>query len=172
MTDIVERLRDENAVVLSGLFHAIPAMRDAADEIELLRAALVLARIHFEQITDGARVDDDILEAIERVIPNLQTRASTSLIDIPKNCEGPPCGECHLQPGELCDICGRRAAFNDAQTNTNQARLGSLVLRLPAAQVGFKRLLRRHLVVYAVELQLIDSIAGDADPHHDLLLLS
>jgi len=73
MTDIVERLRDENAVVLSGLFHAIPAMRDAADEIELLRAALVLARIHFEQITDGARVDDDILEAIERVIPNLQT---------------------------------------------------------------------------------------------------
>jgi hypothetical protein len=22
---------------------------------------------------------------------------------------GPPCGECHLQPGEVCDICGRVA---------------------------------------------------------------
>ena len=21
-----------------------------------------------------------------------------------------PCGECHLQPDEVCDICGRRAA--------------------------------------------------------------
>lgn len=21
-----------------------------------------------------------------------------------------PCGECHLQPGETCDICGRQAA--------------------------------------------------------------
>jgi hypothetical protein len=20
-----------------------------------------------------------------------------------------PCGECHLQPGEVCDICGRRS---------------------------------------------------------------
>ena len=37
------------------------------------------------------------------------------LIDIPKNCEGPPCGECHLQPGELCDICGRRAALAPEQ---------------------------------------------------------
>jgi hypothetical protein len=22
----------------------------------------------------------------------------------------PPCGECHLKPGETCDICGARAA--------------------------------------------------------------
>lgn len=40
MTDIVERLRDRDAVVLSGLFHAIPVMLDAASEIDRLRAAL------------------------------------------------------------------------------------------------------------------------------------
>lgn len=37
MSDIVERLRDQNSVVVKGLFHAIPAMRDAAGEIERLR---------------------------------------------------------------------------------------------------------------------------------------
>lgn len=30
------------------------------------------------------------------------------LIEVPKDCEGGPCGECHLQPGEVCDICGHR----------------------------------------------------------------
>lgn len=25
-----------------------------------------------------------------------------------------PCGECHLQPGEVCDICGRRAVGESA----------------------------------------------------------
>lgn len=30
-----------------------------------------------------------------------------NLLEIPRNCEGNPCGECHLQPGEICDICGR-----------------------------------------------------------------
>jgi hypothetical protein len=24
-----------------------------------------------------------------------------------------PCGECHLQPGERCDVCGARAAQGD-----------------------------------------------------------
>ena len=30
------------------------------------------------------------------------------LINIPKDArkDKPPCGECHLQPGETCDICG------------------------------------------------------------------
>jgi len=36
--DIVERLRDRDSVVLSGLYHAIPAMQEAANEIERLRA--------------------------------------------------------------------------------------------------------------------------------------
>lgn len=38
MSDLIERLRDRDAVVLNGLFHAIPAMNEAADEIERLRA--------------------------------------------------------------------------------------------------------------------------------------
>lgn len=24
-----------------------------------------------------------------------------------------PCGECHLQPGERCDVCGARQSVND-----------------------------------------------------------
>lgn len=40
MADIVERLRDRDAVVLSGLFHAIPTMMEAALEIERLRDQL------------------------------------------------------------------------------------------------------------------------------------
>jgi hypothetical protein len=42
MSDIVERLRDRDSVVLSGLFHAIPVMTEAANEIERLREALRL----------------------------------------------------------------------------------------------------------------------------------
>lgn len=38
--DIVERLRDRDAVVVSGLFHAIPTMHEAAKEIERLREAV------------------------------------------------------------------------------------------------------------------------------------
>lgn len=37
---IVNRLRDRDAIVVAGLFHAVPVMRDAADEIERLRKAL------------------------------------------------------------------------------------------------------------------------------------
>lgn len=40
MDDIVNRLRDRDAVVLSGLFHAIPVMREAASEIERLRSVV------------------------------------------------------------------------------------------------------------------------------------
>lgn len=25
-----------------------------------------------------------------------------------KHCDDTPCGECHLRPGERCDICGAR----------------------------------------------------------------
>jgi len=35
--DIVDRLRDRDAMVIGGMFHAIPALREAADEIERLR---------------------------------------------------------------------------------------------------------------------------------------
>jgi hypothetical protein len=35
--DIVDRLRDRDAIVVGGMFHAIPALKEAADEIERLR---------------------------------------------------------------------------------------------------------------------------------------
>lgn len=37
MADIVDRLRDRDNIVLAGLYHAVPVMREAADEIERLR---------------------------------------------------------------------------------------------------------------------------------------
>lgn len=40
MSDIVDRLKDRDAIVIGGLFHAIPAMAEAAREIERLRRAL------------------------------------------------------------------------------------------------------------------------------------
>ena len=40
MTDLIERLRDRDAVVTRGLFHAFPAMREAADELERLSSAV------------------------------------------------------------------------------------------------------------------------------------
>jgi hypothetical protein len=43
------------------------------------------------------------------LLKELREDQQRMLINIPKNCEGPPCGECHLRPNELCDICGRRA---------------------------------------------------------------
>lgn len=51
MSDIVERLRDRDAVIMGGLFHAIPAMNEAAVEIERLRAA-VAAQGAWQPIND------------------------------------------------------------------------------------------------------------------------
>jgi hypothetical protein len=47
--DIVDRLRDRDAIVIGGLFHAIPALKEAADEIERLRQELNFA---FNRIAD------------------------------------------------------------------------------------------------------------------------
>jgi hypothetical protein len=60
MSDIVERLR---ALVILG---------EVGSDNPLGRHE---ARIHFEEITDGARVDDDFLERIEIVLgmPIVQT---------------------------------------------------------------------------------------------------
>lgn len=43
MADIVSRLRDQDAIVLGGLFHAVPVMLDAANIIEKDRAVLKAA---------------------------------------------------------------------------------------------------------------------------------
>jgi hypothetical protein len=76
MSDIVERLRA--LVILDEVGSDNPLGRDAADRIQELEMTLHEARIHFEEITDGARVDDDFLERIEIVLGmhSDQTRAS------------------------------------------------------------------------------------------------
>lgn len=49
-------------------------------------------------------------------------QAPRKLIDIPKNCEGAPCGECHLQPGETCDICGRTLSVTSGVSDMTKNR--------------------------------------------------
>lgn len=49
MSDLIEKLRNRDAVVLSGLFHAVPTMAEAADEIERLRAQLATATKALEE---------------------------------------------------------------------------------------------------------------------------
>lgn len=49
--DLVERLRDRDAIVLSGLFHAVPTMREAADTITALRAQLAKAEADGREAT-------------------------------------------------------------------------------------------------------------------------
>ena len=78
-----------------------------------------------------------------------------------------------------CEVRRRAAVLRRAypqiarhQLRAAQDRLGSLVLRLPAAQVGLEGLLRRHFVVDAVELQVVDRIVGDANPDDYLAFLA
>lgn len=43
-----------------------------------------------------------------------------TLTEFPQPCRKPggkPCGECHIAPGEVCDICG---AFGDKEQETNR----------------------------------------------------
>jgi len=63
-TDIVERLRDRDAIVLSGLFHAVPVMNEAADLIERLRAQAPGWRMAMEA---AAMVAERAISAGERV---------------------------------------------------------------------------------------------------------
>ena len=43
--------------------------------------------------------------------PNGMTYVAVQIAEaIEAAARGEPCGECHLKPGERCDICGRKAA--------------------------------------------------------------
>jgi hypothetical protein len=50
--------------------------------------------------------------------------------------DGQPCGECHLKPGERCDICGKRASTitppNLPGHDETMAGLNSLSIRAPS----------------------------------------
>lgn len=55
----------------------------------------------------------------------------------------PPCGECHLQAGELCDLCGARApaaSIGDPPAGYEAARLDVLrdFERAELARVGIR----------------------------------
>lgn len=49
------------------------------------------------------------IEAAEDIV--IASLSPELLVRIPKDSRAgkPPCGECHLQPGETCDICGAAA---------------------------------------------------------------
>jgi hypothetical protein len=125
MTDIVERLRDTNRP--DAMLMSYQLRREAADEIERLRADRndYQARV-IPAETEVVRLEAQIMEAVrlarvssmsaDDIAAALQPSGQT----LPKpgrNDGGEPCGECHLQPGETCDICG--AAQPSGQTRAD-----------------------------------------------------
>lgn len=64
----------------------------AAERIGALRDALTVVPDHW---TSGSKIRERILVLMAEAQPKT------------------PCGECHIQPGETCDICG---AHNDFET--------------------------------------------------------
>lgn len=50
------------------------------------------------------------------VIPNCRKQSISRFSAFCKDhCDKTPCGECHLKPGERCDICGAREPTVSAQ---------------------------------------------------------
>ncbi len=66
MTDIVERLRDRDAIVFLGLVHAVPAMREAAAEIETLRAKIAHMEMHLVAASDVDAERDRYAAIVQR----------------------------------------------------------------------------------------------------------
>lgn len=58
-------------------------------------------RNRIRELTDTVR--DDYDRAVLCVVDDLEAMLGTL------SRVGLPCGECHLRPGELCDVCGRLA---------------------------------------------------------------
>ncbi len=62
--------------------------RDADDAIEL------------------SRQRDELKAQVERLLAKEGNRIEKALVPITRKDGGEPCGECRIQPGETCDICG------------------------------------------------------------------
>lgn len=68
-----------------------------------------------------------------------------------------PCGECHLQPGERCDICGAKAVFTDCRS-ADGITVGLIDGMIATARV----LVARDLTGEAAQAALAD-LRGDED---------
>jgi len=79
---LIERLRDRDSVVMSGLFHAIPTMMEAANEIEHLRSELAgcrECRANLDCLSRGAvPVRDDGAERIRELEAALEDALQAS----------------------------------------------------------------------------------------------
>lgn len=62
--DLVARLRDRNAIVMSGLFHAVPTMVEAAAEIERLRSRCEPCKSDFPKLhAEMAKLREQLVKA-------------------------------------------------------------------------------------------------------------
>ena len=93
MSDIVDRLRDRDSIVMSGLFHAVPTMQEAATEIEHLRlehkhacqevAAAIAERDAADEVSRTAQAYVGAMEAKLRAAREFVIRhPSLTLIDL------------------------------------------------------------------------------------------
>ena len=67
-------------------------------------------RDRIRELTCAAR--DDYDRAVECVVDDLEELLGVKLDS------GPPCGECHLQPAEVCDICGKSPSTSELTLQT------------------------------------------------------
>jgi hypothetical protein len=77
----------------------------AADEIERLNLEL---RHEHDVRAEAERGCVNMAKEIERLAALAQSDAEP-IPQPQRNDGGEPCGECHLQPGETCDVCGAKA---------------------------------------------------------------
>jgi chromosome segregation ATPase len=78
MTDLVERLRDRDAIVLSGLFYCGPVMREAATALEAKEKELDALRADFVKLSDMAKESERLRSGALEVAEQWQARAETA----------------------------------------------------------------------------------------------
>lgn len=76
-----------------------------AEVIEGQMTALERLRVAFNSFSETASISDGPSLALQQHGPTWEAwKALCNAF-----AQSPPCGECHLKPGEKCDICGRTA---------------------------------------------------------------
>lgn len=79
--ELVERLRDRDAIVLGGLFHAIPALREAADMIESLSHRVSEARRALEEAATRLQSKADLYKAYAERALSQGDQAKAAMMD-------------------------------------------------------------------------------------------
>ena len=73
-----------------------------------------------------------------------------------------PCGECHIQPGETCDICHAKEPTGSRQTHTDCRSEEGITVGLIDGIINSARLLKGRTITGAVR-EALDDLRSDED---------